>query len=66
MVEDRLERIKEAIKGWGIHTVQATKPLWANIAASARPATLQCIPSVAPVRATVRVRTPEAAGVEPE
>ena len=39
-VEDRLGRIKDAIKSWGTQTAQAAKLLWANIAASTRPATL--------------------------
>ena len=65
-VEDRLGRIEDAIKSWGTQTAQATKPSWANIAASARPATLQRIPSVAPVRATVRVRILEVVGAELE
>ena len=46
--------------------MQAAKPIWANITASAQPATLQCIPSIAPVRATVRVRTPETVETELE
>ena len=35
IIEDRLRRIKDAIKSWGTQTVQAVKPLWANIAVSA-------------------------------
>ena len=65
-VEDRLGRIEDAIKSWGTPTTHTTKPSWANIAAGARPAPPQHLPSVAPVRSTVRVRTLEAAGAEPE